>query len=76
MLQKEHSAILSTFINQPVVIKTVVLSIFEWPFYTGFTVFSESKTEDPNQISLHRKPADLDLRCFQKWINLGQAGQG
>ena len=31
----EHSAILSTFIKLPVVIKTVVLSIFEWPFYTG-----------------------------------------
>ena len=24
-------------IKLPVVIKTVVLSIFEWPFYTGFT---------------------------------------
>ena len=35
MLQREHSAILSTFIKLPVVIKTFVLSIFEWPFYTG-----------------------------------------
>ena len=34
----KHSAILSTFIKLPVVIKTYVLSIFEWPFYTGFTV--------------------------------------
>ena len=34
----EHSAILSTFINLPFVIKIFVLSIFEWPFYTGFTV--------------------------------------
>ena len=34
----EHSAILLTCINLPVVIKTIVLSIFEWPFYTGFTV--------------------------------------
>ena len=33
-----ESAILSTFIKLPVVIKTFVLSIFEWPFYTGFTV--------------------------------------
>ena len=39
MLQWEHSAILSTFIKLPFVIKTFVLSIFEWPFYTGFTVF-------------------------------------
>ena len=38
MLQREHSAILSTFIKLPFVIKVFVLSIFEWPFYTGFTV--------------------------------------
>ena len=38
MLQMEHSAILTTFIKLPFVLKTVVLSIFEWPFYTGFTV--------------------------------------
>ena len=35
MLQGEHSAILSTFIKLPFVIKIFVLSIFEWPFYTG-----------------------------------------
>ena len=29
---------LSTFIKLPIVIKIFVLSIFEWPFYTGFTV--------------------------------------
>ena len=34
----EHSAILSTFIKLPFVIKIFVLSTFEWPFYTGFTV--------------------------------------
>ena len=34
----EHSAILSTFLKLPFVIKIFVLSIFEWPFYTGFTV--------------------------------------
>ena len=39
MLQGEHSAILSTFNKLPSVIKIFVLSIFEWPFYTGFTVF-------------------------------------
>ena len=32
-----QSAILSTF-KLPFVIKIYVLSIFEWPFYTGFTV--------------------------------------
>ena len=30
--------ILSTFIKLPFVIKIFVLSIFEWPFYTGITV--------------------------------------
>ena len=37
MLQGEHSSILLTFIKLPFV-KIFVLSIFEWPFYTGFTV--------------------------------------
>ena len=39
MLQGEHSAILSTFIKLPFVIKIFVLSIFEWPLKTGFAVF-------------------------------------
>ena len=38
MLQLEHFAILSTFIKLPFVIKISVLSSYEWPFYTGFTV--------------------------------------
>ena len=38
MLRMEHSAILSTFIKLPFVIKIFVLSSFEWPFYTGFSV--------------------------------------
>ena len=40
MLQVEHSAILLTFIKLPFVIKILVLSIFEWPFKTGFTVYA------------------------------------
>ena len=36
----EWSAILYTFIKLPFVIKIFILSIFEWPFYTGFTVYS------------------------------------
>ena len=43
MLQGEHSAILLTFINLPFVIKIFVLSIFEWPFYTGFTVYERKE---------------------------------
>ena len=42
MLQRELLAILSTFIKLSVVIKTLVSSIFEWPFYTGFTVIASS----------------------------------
>ena len=38
MLQGEHSAILLTCIKLPFVIKTFVLSIFEWSVYTRFTV--------------------------------------
>ena len=38
MLQGEHSALLSTFIKLPFVMKIFDLSIFEWPFYTDLTV--------------------------------------
>ena len=37
MLQGEHSAVLLTFIKLPFAIWTFVLSIFEWPLYTGLT---------------------------------------
>ena len=40
MLQGKHTAILSTFIQLPFVILIFVLSIFERPFYTGFTVLA------------------------------------
>ena len=41
MLSLEHSAIhlLLTFIKLPFIIKIFVLSIFEWPPKTGFTVY-------------------------------------
>ena len=38
MLQGEHSAILSTFIKLPYVIKIFVLSICEWPLKAGFDI--------------------------------------
>ena len=38
MLIRERSAILSAFIKLQLVIKPFFLSIFEWPFYTDFTV--------------------------------------
>ena len=37
-MSQKYSVILSTFIKLPFVINIFVLSIFEWPFYTGFTV--------------------------------------
>ena len=37
---RSHSSILLTFIKLPFVIKVCVLSIFEPPFYTGFTVYA------------------------------------
>ena len=40
MLPLEYSAIPITCIKLPFVIKIFVLSIFEWPFYTGFTVLT------------------------------------
>ena len=46
ILQGEHSAILSTFIKLPFVFKTFVLSIFEWPLKTGFTVVSISEVSN------------------------------
>ena len=44
MLQGEHSAMLWTFSKLPFVIKILVLSIFEWQFYTCFIV-------DPDQLA-------------------------
>ena len=41
ILQREHSSILSIFIKFIIVIKIFVLSIFEWLFYTGFSVQAE-----------------------------------
>ena len=39
----KYCRILSTFIKLPFVIKTFVLSIFEWPHKTGFTVYCNLK---------------------------------
>ena len=55
----EHSAILLTFIKLPLFIKIFVLSIFEWPFYTGFTVYAISNSmcgsRGENRGSGHKK---------------------
>ena len=41
MLKGEHSAIRFTFIKLPFVNNIFVLSIFEWPFYSGLIVVSK-----------------------------------
>ena len=61
MLQREHSAILSTYIKLPFVMKNFVLSIFEWQLKTGFTVLMAydvfSKVRGLNfGLSLHQHP--------------------
>ena len=56
MLQREHSAIISTFINRPVAIKTFVLTKFKWPLKTGFTISQELLT----LIEWHNPGDDLD----------------
>ena len=45
--KREHSAILLTFIKLLIVIK-IFLSVFEWPFYTGFTVPSLLEASPPS----------------------------
>ena len=43
MLQNVNAVILLTFIKLLFVIRFFCLSIFEWPFYTGFTVHKDYK---------------------------------
>ena len=56
MLQGEHSAILCTFIKLPFVSKVFVLSIFEWPLKTGFTVGYFQKTNNHSNPNLSASP--------------------
>ena len=49
---EEHSAILPTFIKLPFVMDSYVLSIFEWPFYAGFTVEANISNLEVNSVTL------------------------
>ena len=49
-----------SFIKLPILIKIFVLSIFEWPFYTGFTVFL---MHGHRQSSLIRNKVDFFMEC-------------
>ena len=71
----EHSAILSknailsTFIKLPIVFKIFVLTIFEWPFYTGFTVvYSDAALVIFSQITY--KITKILLRIFNRNISI------
>ena len=76
MLQGEHSAILLTFIELLFVIKIFDLSFFEWPFYTGFTVYLSGKplTFVAKIGSLLKKQkrenvSCLSIICFKQRLN-------
>ena len=67
----EHYAILLTCTKLPPVLKTFVLSIFEWPHKTGFTILysqirhvkgSDGMTTRVNpDLTAPERAADLDL---------------
>ena len=50
-----------TFIKLPFVIKIFVLSIFEWPFYAGFTVFVKLTFKAPITTAADDKFCDILL---------------
>ena len=70
MLLMEHSAVLLTCIKLPHGLKTCVLSIFEWPLKTGFTVLDRLFTLFELLIP---SPSDLDLHCFQMKVYISGA---
>ena len=73
MLQGEHSAILSTFIKLPFVIKIFVLSIFEWCFYcTVKPVLSGHSKRSPKIVVQER----LSLRAIPEKNTWGGEGGG
>ena len=66
---RDHSAILSTFIKLPFVLKTFVLSIFEWPLKTGFTVMLMNDDDD-NDDNADDETAKhlLQTTCLNFWV--------
>ena len=76
MLQGEHSAIVLTFIKLPFVIKIFVLSIFEWPFYTGFTVHCLMKNIQGFSYFFMLEPrAFWELNLGKKHLNHQKLGK-
>ena len=71
LLPLEHSAILWTFIKLPVVIKTLVLFIFEWTFYTDFTVIKLlCSTQLSMKFELLIKTKILKIKDFSSFKTL------
>ena len=68
MLPLEHSAIPSTFIKLPVVIKTFVLSSFEWPFYTGSEKHNVTGYKCKSEIISHLANFDEEWKCNDQLI--------
>ena len=60
--------VLSTFIKLPFVFKTFVLSIFEWPLKTGFTVhFGTYCSNDFSGKPVQMHPHQLLLLAYKKY---------
>ena len=64
----QHSAILSTFIKLSFVIQIFVLSIFEWPFYAGFTVLFNSPVNTENSLSTRTELLKTGKTCANKIV--------
>ena len=71
---REHSAILLTFIKLPFVFKTFVLSIFEWPLKTGFTVHPDQldgKTDEKaKRLSVALYTVDRDQYHLSQYLKV------
>ena len=68
MLQGENSAVLLTFIKLPFVIKIFVLSIFEWPFYTGVTVSVLTYIADAQNKDVFLAPSTYPAFTYYRCI--------
>ena len=62
----EQSAILSTFIKLPFVIKIFVLSIFEWPLYTDFTTCNYRLTHKMWYLSNKMERSGSVVECLTR----------
>ena len=69
MLQGDHSALRSTFIKLPIVIKIFVLSIFEWPLKTGFTVLILLVGDWDTASSFRTIPVRTEVRADKLYPN-------